>query len=178
MVRRALFVGRFQPVHLGHLKVIKEMLDEYDEVVIGMGSAQEDYTLKNPFTANERADMIRVALANEKLEVNRVRIVEMPDIPTNSAWAVYAAGFCPEFQILWTGSPWVALLFTDAGQKVKIHELLEREKYSSTEVRDRMLSGGNWKELVTPGVASYIEKKKVPERLKITITGDNPHKKA
>lgn len=177
MTRRALFIGRFQPIHKGHLKIIKDILEELDEVVIGMGSAQEDYTLKNPFTANERRDMIAAALGDEKIDKERVRIIEIPDISTNSAWAVYATGMCPEFQILWTGSPWVGLLFTDAGLKVKAHELFEREKYSATEVRDRMLSGGNWKELVTPSVAALIDKTKAADRLKVTVAGDNPYKK-
>ena len=28
MARRGIFVGRFQPLHLGHLKVVKEILEE------------------------------------------------------------------------------------------------------------------------------------------------------
>jgi len=51
---RGLLVGRMQPVHLGHLQVIRRILDEVDEVIIGVGSAQLSHTIKDPFTAGER----------------------------------------------------------------------------------------------------------------------------
>lgn len=34
---RGLFVGRFQPFHLGHLHVIKELLEKVDELIIAIG---------------------------------------------------------------------------------------------------------------------------------------------
>ncbi|MEM0023032.1 MAG: adenylyltransferase/cytidyltransferase family protein, partial [Archaeoglobaceae archaeon] len=48
---RALFIGRFQPYHLGHHEVVKKILEEVDELIIGIGSAQESHSLENPFTA-------------------------------------------------------------------------------------------------------------------------------
>ncbi|MEM2947357.1 MAG: adenylyltransferase/cytidyltransferase family protein, partial [Candidatus Bathyarchaeia archaeon] len=39
MVKRGLFVGRFQPFHKGHLSVIEDILKEVDELVIVVGSA-------------------------------------------------------------------------------------------------------------------------------------------
>ncbi|MEM2915309.1 MAG: adenylyltransferase/cytidyltransferase family protein, partial [Candidatus Bathyarchaeia archaeon] len=59
---RALYVGRFQPFHLGHLEAVKYMLRNSKEVIIVIGSAQESHTLTNPFTAGERVYMIRLAL--------------------------------------------------------------------------------------------------------------------
>ena len=50
----ALYIGRFQPPHLGHISVIKEILKKYDSVIIGIGSAQEKGTYENPFSAAER----------------------------------------------------------------------------------------------------------------------------
>jgi len=50
MVKRGLFVGRFQPFHLGHLGVVKDILNEVDELVIVVGSAQYSHRIDNPFT--------------------------------------------------------------------------------------------------------------------------------
>lgn len=47
--KTALFVGRFQPFHLGHLKVIKDILKKNDFIVIAIGSSDEKNTDKNPF---------------------------------------------------------------------------------------------------------------------------------
>ncbi len=40
MARRGIFVGRFQPVHKGHMEVIKGILQDVDELVIIIGSSQ------------------------------------------------------------------------------------------------------------------------------------------
>ncbi|MFB0514560.1 MAG: adenylyltransferase/cytidyltransferase family protein, partial [Candidatus Bathyarchaeia archaeon] len=40
MVKRGLFVGRFQPIHKGHVKAISDILKQVDELVIVIGSAQ------------------------------------------------------------------------------------------------------------------------------------------
>ena len=42
-VNRAFYIGRFQPFHKGHLKVISQIAREVDELVIGIGSAHEPH---------------------------------------------------------------------------------------------------------------------------------------
>ena len=37
--KRGLLIGRIQPLHNGHIKVIQETLKEVDEIIIGIGSA-------------------------------------------------------------------------------------------------------------------------------------------
>lgn len=54
----ATYIGRFQPVHYGHLDTIKQAFEHARYIVIFLGSAQESRTKKNPFTANERQQMI------------------------------------------------------------------------------------------------------------------------
>ncbi|HDM88409.1 MAG TPA: nicotinamide-nucleotide adenylyltransferase, partial [Candidatus Bathyarchaeota archaeon] len=43
-MRRGLFIGRFQPPHLGHLHAIKQALEECDELIIVIGSSQYSHT--------------------------------------------------------------------------------------------------------------------------------------
>jgi len=62
MAKRGLYVGRFQPFHLGHLSAVKSVLKDVEELVIVIGSAQYSHTTANPFTAGERLIMIRKAL--------------------------------------------------------------------------------------------------------------------
>ena len=61
-----LFIGRFQPFHLGHLDTIVRIVTECGYVKIAVGSAQYSNTPKNPFTYKERERMIRAALEEEK----------------------------------------------------------------------------------------------------------------
>ena len=55
---RALFVGRFQPFHYGHLHAVESILKENDELLLVVGSAQMSHEPDNPFTAGERIEMI------------------------------------------------------------------------------------------------------------------------
>ena len=55
---RALFIGRFQPFHKGHLKIIQQASETYDQILVGIGSSQYSHTVDNPFTAEERTEMI------------------------------------------------------------------------------------------------------------------------
>ena len=57
-----LYVGRFQPFHLGHLEAVRYILTQVDDLVIVVGSAQHSHTMEDPFTGGERITMIRLAL--------------------------------------------------------------------------------------------------------------------
>ncbi len=61
---RGLLVGRFQPFHHGHLAVVREVRAKRpdEELILGIGSAQESFTWKNPFTSGERMEMVSRAL--------------------------------------------------------------------------------------------------------------------
>lgn len=57
------FIGRFQPVHIGHLEVIQTALQKSRHVVILIGSSNQPRTSKNPWTFDQRSDMIMESLA-------------------------------------------------------------------------------------------------------------------
>jgi len=59
------YIGRFQPLHLGHTYVLKQALDTSDLVIVLIGSAFQARTIKNPFTFAERANMIKDWMAKE-----------------------------------------------------------------------------------------------------------------
>ncbi len=59
----AIFIGRFQPIHSGHIKIIEEGLKLANKVLILVGSYEEPRSIKNPFTYNERKTLIVNALA-------------------------------------------------------------------------------------------------------------------
>ncbi|RLG60344.1 nicotinamide-nucleotide adenylyltransferase, partial [Candidatus Geothermarchaeota archaeon] len=85
MVTGAL-IGRFQPFHLGHLHAIKYCLRSVSDLVIILGSALTSHTLKNPFTARERIQMISLALSEAGISRERYIIIPVPDIGKHSLW--------------------------------------------------------------------------------------------
>ena len=82
----ALFVGRFQPFHNGHLKVIQDILAQHDKIVIIIGATDKSNTLKNPFTGDEREQMIKLALQEIQIPETKYQILQVPDVNDDAAW--------------------------------------------------------------------------------------------
>ena len=92
-----LYIGRFQPIHIGHESIIRKMLEECDQIIIAIGSAQESGTERNPFTFEQRADLIMNVFYRECLN-GRISIIPLRDRsqPANDAsWGDYV------FQNVW-----------------------------------------------------------------------------
>ncbi len=63
-----MFIGRFEPFHLGHRFVVEQALQQADKVILLIGSANAPRTLKNPFSFVERQEMIALAFDGEERE--------------------------------------------------------------------------------------------------------------
>ena len=153
---RGLLVGRMQPVHDGHLDVIKRILGEVDEVLLCIGSAQLSHTLKDPFTAGERIMMLTKALSENKISASRYYIIPIQDIACNSVWVAHVEMLTPPFNYVYSGNPLVQRLFIEADYSVREPPLFNRELYSGTEVRRRMLAEENWESLLPESVVEVI----------------------
>jgi cytidyltransferase-like protein len=70
----AMFVGRWQPLHLGHQELFKRAMDEGKNVLICIRDIQPDE--KNPFTAEQ----VRENISNFYSEEERVKVMVIPDI--------------------------------------------------------------------------------------------------
>lgn len=106
MSRIGILVGRFQPFHNEHLKLVLRALEKFDKLIIVIGSSYQDRSLKNPFLAFERRDYIINSLPNGTLE--RIRFIHQADLPgDNSSWVreierkvhILSLGPNPEFFI-------------------------------------------------------------------------------
>ena len=156
-MKRGVFVGRFQPFHNGHLEVIKRIVEDVDELVIVVGSAQYSHRLDNPFTAGERITMIRKALEEEGIQLPRIWIIPVPDVHQHALWVSRIVGYSPKFDVVYANEPLTRRLFIEAGFNVEPMPMIKREVYLATEIRKRMLAGENWKEFVPSSVARFIK---------------------
>jgi len=166
MVKRGLFVGRFQPFHMGHLRAVKGILNEVDEIVIAVGSAQYSHRKNNPFTVGERVVMIRKALEEAEIPCSKYWIVPIPDLHIHMVWVSEVLGYTPKFDVVYTNEPLTRRLFVEAGFEVRPIPFHKREIYSATEIRARILNGENWEELVPESVAGYIKEIDGVQRLR------------
>ncbi|MGB9928315.1 MAG: nicotinamide-nucleotide adenylyltransferase [Methanosarcina sp.] len=160
---RAFYIGRFQPYHFGHHAVITRIAEEVDELVIGVGSAQNSHEATDPFTAGERVLMLYNALENLPI---RHYVLPIEDIRYNSIWVHHVASRTPSFQVVYSNNPLVIQLFREADFCVKESPLYVRERYSGTEIRRRMIAGEKWEHLVPKPVVEAIREIDGVTRLK------------
>lgn len=158
-------MGRFQPFHLGHLEAVSYILGRVDELVIVVGSAQHSHTLENPFTAGERLTMIRLALKEAGIGPDRYTVIPLPDAEFHKVWVAHLLSQTPSFELVYTNEPLTSRLLKEAGLKVEHIPMFNRNLYTATEVRKRLLNGANWQELLPKSVATYLKQIGGDERL-------------
>ncbi|NPA15345.1 MAG: nicotinamide-nucleotide adenylyltransferase [Deferribacteres bacterium] len=163
---RALYMGRFQPFHLGHLEVVKRILGEHPEIIIAIGSANHNYHIKSPFTAGERMWMIHEALKEAEVDLSRIYIAAYPNIENNAAWYAHIKSLLPPFDVAYSGNPLTQILLAEQNIEVKKLTMIKRELYCATVIRERMLRDEDWEELVPPAVARIIKEIEGVRRIK------------
>ncbi|HEX2021510.1 MAG TPA: nicotinamide-nucleotide adenylyltransferase, partial [Candidatus Thermoplasmatota archaeon] len=165
-----LFLGRFQPFHLGHLDVVRRLAREHGQVIVGIGSANVSHTALNPFTGGERLEMVLEAC--REAGIGNVVPVCIPDVGRNAVWAAHVLSLVPSFSTLHTNNPLPARLFAEAGRKVAPAPFHDRARYEGTRVRRLMLEDGSWRDLVPPAVARVVDACRGVERMRILARED------
>lgn len=82
------FLFRGQPIHLGHLFMIKKALKESDIVLCVLGSANKEGTTRNPFSLEKRKKWLMDSLILDdeiSLEdTEKIRFLSLPDWSTET----------------------------------------------------------------------------------------------
>jgi nicotinamide-nucleotide adenylyltransferase len=138
-----LYIGRFQPFHNGHLKIIKDALWKENQLIIVIGSAQYSNTFENPLTGAERERLINETLKSENL--SRYHIIKIIDINNPPRWVAHVEKHC-KFDSVYVGNDYNKVLFEKAGYKTIIHN--RWEDLSATSIREKIVEGSPWIDLV------------------------------
>jgi len=157
-------VARWRPVHRGQAAVLRALCRHAREALIGIGSSNR-YDHRNPFTAAETADMIRLVLAAE----TNYTLIEVPDLDDGPRWRrMVVERFAPLDRFV-TDNPYVrSLLAADfaIARPVDLLDASERVAIDGTRVRREMARGERWRELVPAPVADYITERQLDQRFR------------
>jgi len=151
---KALFIGRFQPFHLGHLLLLERLSKQYEEIIIGIGSSQYQNTSDNPFSESERKQMITQSLT--AVGIHTFRIVAIPDIHDPPRWVDHVCSIVSDFDVIIANNPFTRKLFSEKGYVVKGTAFFDRKRYSGKEIRRRIIQDEPWNELVPEVVFKII----------------------
>jgi nicotinamide-nucleotide adenylyltransferase len=150
----ALYVGRFQPFHLGHLDAIKQILIECDKILIVVGSAQYSRTKENPFSFIERKEMIEIILKKEKINYEILFLNDINDYPN---WVDYVKKNIPFFDKVYSSNVLVKKLFEEKNIEVKL--LKFNINISAEKIRKLIINDDyGWKNYIHKDLISFMEK--------------------
>ena len=157
-------IGRFQPFHLGHLEAVNFALSKVDQLYIGIGSSNKSNELRNPFTADERNQMIKSSL--DEIIMQRVSLYNIPDVDDHSKWTESIDKIIPKYDIVFSNDDFTHRLYEENTKKIISVALKSREDLSGTNIRRLIQNDGNWRDLVPDGTKNILLKIDAKNRLK------------
>ena len=162
------YIGRFRLFHLGYLEVVRSLLERYPKLIVAIGAAQSRNAPDNPFSGEERAEMIRRAVQEAGFG-DRVEIVQIDEThATFENWTKLVRSACPEFELVLSNDPLVRELFEEEGFPASPVPSFSRPEYSFEEIRRRIKQGISWEELVPPAVASFLKERDLVRKLELS----------
>ena len=158
-----LLIGRFQPFHKGHLEAVKIGLSKVDNLWIGIGSSNKNNEKRNPFTADERKEMILSSLDPQTLK--RVKIFFVPDTGDHEKWTYHVDSIIPPYDVVFSNDEFTLILYKKRGKSVFEVPLLRRDTISGTHIREMIITGKDWQDLVPEGTKQVLLKIDAKNRL-------------
>jgi nicotinamide-nucleotide adenylyltransferase len=162
--------GRFQPFHNGHLEYLKGAAAHADEVFVGITNPDPERIKpeasdplrhlpeSNPYSYVERLMMVKAAAVDARIEPERVQVIPFP-VNEPELWSAYVPEGAVQFIRLfsdWGGTKLDRL--RAAGYEVVVLDEGAEKEISGAEVREALRSGGDWEQLVPPGVAELLKR--------------------
>ena len=167
-----LFIGRFQPFHKGHIKTIVSICKNKDKIKIVIGSKQFSFTKINPFTFEERKEMIESSLKDQNFK--SFEIFGLEDKNEYKRWYKDLISTVGNFDVCYTGNKLVKRILSDNKQRVETVDYFHIDKFSGTNIRKTILKNKNIEDLVPKATLKVIHKTNGIERIKnIERTGSN-----
>ena len=177
-MRRAIYIGRFQVFHRGHLDVCKFIDDapDIDALGIVLGSTQYDVAHKspvtpwsmNPFTAAERVAMIEAALAGQLTKP--WAIYPVPDFHDWPVWHAAVVSAVPAFQVLYTADRDEAVFFGSRGTEVRRFPRVR--DFHAGAIRLWLARDEPWRHAVPDAVAELLVRFDAPARMRELLARD------
>ncbi|MBI5148956.1 hypothetical protein HZA33_04725 [Candidatus Pacearchaeota archaeon] len=191
----AVTIMRANPPHINHTAMLRELCRKAMYVRINIGSSNK-FDRKNPFKAEEREEMLDLAL---KDEFNNYELVFLPDFDDDERWFQYLVKHNKNFTEILSNNDYDLKIYqahqfkTENGNKHRLYDILhpvdiidqDKMEYvdgvwqdglfvqtnkplyvSGTFVRAAIVNNWGWQNFVDEPVAEYIKQNNLVERIK------------
>ena len=159
-----LLIGRFQPFHLGHLDALHFALSKVDKLWIGLGSSNKPLQKDNPFSTEERKEMILASIDDSMKQ--RIQIYFIPDLDNHIKWIELINTIVPKFNIIFTNDELTRHLYSKRDVTVLSITFVKRDILSGSNIRNMIISDQKWEDLVPEGTKNFLYKTSGKQRLK------------
>lgn len=159
-----LFIGRFQPFHKGHFNTVLSIAKKADTIKIAIGSKQVSFTKRNPFTFEERKEMIERSLKKENIK--NFLIFGVEDKKSNNEWFKNLIDTVGYFDSCYTKNKLVDDILTKNKKEVKVIVGFQKNKFSGTRIRKLITENKKVEKLLPPETWKVIKKTDGIERIK------------
>lgn len=157
-------LGRWQPVHLGHQAALQALCERFENVLVGIGSANiHDY--RNPFSLAEVTEMLHLSLA----AYSNYTLVAVPDMRADLEWRRVAIETFADSALLVTANPYVKSLLEDRFSISPPVDFIPQDRkipVTATMVRRELARSGDWQSLVPDEIAAFILQKGLDRRFR------------
>ncbi len=159
---RAVLIGRFCPVHVGHEAVLRAMFDRFGEsqCLVGIGSSNHGVSIRHFFSYQERREFLLKVFP-------KLQLFGLPDYPGDHEWMVALddilriSGVDPATVTFFGGCQEEVEFFYRFGRTVEIMNRFDGStpKVSATEVRDALIRERSLEKLLNPVIADEVRER-------------------
>ena len=151
-----LLIGRFQPLHKGHLHLMRKSFQYVDEMKIGIGSV--GIIDKDNFLSYEiRKKILRLAIEKEGWKEKIKKIVPLKDFNNDKLWLDHTLENVDKFDVVIGNNEWTNGLFERAGYKVLRLGFYKRYLYEGVKIRNLIKSDKPWEDRVPEYIVKLIK---------------------
>lgn len=155
MKTHALFIGRFQPPHKGHQKIIKQILQKYSHLKIAIGSSNQKRNQKNPLSAKERLFLLKKIIPKSK----KITFAFIPDNSSNKKWVAYVKKrFSTKKYEVFSANPLVRSLLNPIF-KLNSSPLFNRLIWEGAKIRNLIRQQKPYSNRIPKEIQKYIKQK-------------------
>jgi len=177
MFSALIYIGRFQPPHNGHFAIIRKALEQTEKLLLFIGSHEVCRSLRNPFTTEERIEMLKIALTEDELK--KITIIPIHDSNYNHVeWvkelkklsALHSPLPTSKIGIIGHKKDDTSYYLTLFPEWEFLEMPLLEGGLSSTEIRNKWFAGAlTEQDKIPPAVYNYLKDKESEEWAKVQM---------